>query len=91
MIHLDANFLVDATVPGSPAHADFRAWSAAGESFGVSTIAWAEYLCGPLDPQAEAMAKQIFPSAESLLTSDSVWLRTFSTKPVDVLAPWQIV
>jgi hypothetical protein len=37
------------------------------------------------------MAKQIFPSAESLLTSDNVWLRTFSTKPVDVLAPWQIV
>lgn len=72
MIHLDTNFLVDATVPGSLAHADFRAWSAAGESFGVSTIAWAEYLCGPLDPQAEAMAKQIFPSAESLLTSDSV-------------------
>src|SRR5579859_8297685 len=72
MIHLDTNFLVDATVSGSRAHADFRAWSAAGESFGVSTIAWAEYLCGPLDPQAEAMAKRIFPSAESLLTSDSV-------------------
>src|SRR6266404_2727369 len=72
MIHFDTNFLVDATVSGSPAHVKFRAWSAAGESFAVSTIAWAEYLCGPLDPQGEVIAEQMFPSAESFLTGDSV-------------------
>jgi predicted nucleic acid-binding protein len=71
MIHFDTNFLIQATVAGSPAHAGFRQWSAAGESFGVSAVAWAEYLCGPLDPQGEAIARQIFPSPEGFLTPDA--------------------
>ena len=72
MIHLDTNFLIRATVAGSPAHGCFRQWSAAGESFGVSAVAWAEYLCGPLDPQGEAIAKQMFPLPESFLPGDAV-------------------
>jgi predicted nucleic acid-binding protein len=72
MIHFDTNFLVGATISGSPAHTRFRTWSVAGESFGISTIAWGEYLCGPLDPQGEAIAKQIFPAAEGFLTGDAV-------------------
>jgi predicted nucleic acid-binding protein len=71
MVHFDTNFLIRATVEGSPAHAGFRRWSAAGESFGVSTVAWAEFLCGPLDPQGEAIAKQMFPSPESFLAVDA--------------------
>lgn len=71
MIHFDTNFLVRATVTGSPAHQEFRQWSAAAESFGVSAVAWAEYLCGPLDPKGEAIARQIFPSPESFLTNDA--------------------
>src|SRR5258707_3290588 len=72
MIHFDTNFLVDATVVGSTAHVKVRAWSAGGESLGVSSIALAEYLCGPLDPQGEVIARQMFPSAEGFLTSDAV-------------------
>jgi predicted nucleic acid-binding protein len=71
MVHLDTNFLIQATVAGSPAHAGFRRWSAVGENFGISAVAWAEYLCGPLDPQGEAIAKQMFPLPEGFLAGDA--------------------
>jgi predicted nucleic acid-binding protein len=71
MIHLDTNFLIQATVAGSAAHGRFRQWVAAGEALGVSTVAWAEYLCGPLDPQGEAIAKQMFPLPEGFLAPDA--------------------
>jgi predicted nucleic acid-binding protein len=56
MIHFDTNFLIQATITGSPAHEHFRNWAAAGESFGISSIAWSEYLCGPLDATARTLA-----------------------------------
>ncbi len=71
MIHFDTNFLIQATLAGSPAHSRFRAWSAAGGAFGVSTVAWAEYLCGPLDATAEAMARRVFPNPEAFLPADA--------------------
>ena len=30
----------------------------------MSAVAWAEYLCGPLDPKGEAVAKEMFPLPE---------------------------
>jgi len=71
MIHLDTNFLIQATIAGSPAHARLRQWVTAREGLGVSAVAWAEYLCGPLDPQGEAIAKRIFPSPEGFLSPDA--------------------
>jgi predicted nucleic acid-binding protein len=72
MIHFDTNFLIQATQAGSPAHVKFKEWSAANESFGVSTIAWTEYLCGPLDATAEALARSIFPVPEMFIEPDAV-------------------
>lgn len=71
MIHLDTNFLVQITVPGSPAHAQFTAWASAQESLNVSSVAWAEFLCGPMDATAEALARQIFPNPEPFLPADA--------------------
>ena len=71
MIHFDTNFLIQATVTGSPAHEQFRQWSTAGENCNVSTIAWSEYLCGPLDATARALALQIFASPEPFLSADA--------------------
>jgi predicted nucleic acid-binding protein len=71
MIHFDTNFLIRATVAGSPAHVRVRQWAAAGEGLGVSAVAWAEYLCGPLDPQGEVIAKQMFPLPEGFLAHDA--------------------
>ena len=71
MIHLDTNFLIAATVADSPAHQKLRAWAASGEEFRVSTIAWAEYLCGPLDTSAETIARSLFPNPEPFLAADA--------------------
>jgi predicted nucleic acid-binding protein len=62
MIHFDTNFLIQTLVAGSPAHEKFRAWIQAQEDCNASSIAWAEFLCGPLDAPAEAIARQIFPN-----------------------------
>jgi predicted nucleic acid-binding protein len=72
VIHFDTNFLIQVTVAGSSAHERFRAWAAADEKFTVSSIAWAEFLCGPLDATAESMARQIFPNPEPFLSVDAV-------------------
>ena len=72
MIHFDTNFLIQTTVAGSPAHVQFAAWVSTQEAFNVSSIAWAEFLCGPVDATAEALARQIFPNPESFLPADAV-------------------
>lgn len=72
MIHFDTNFLIQATRAGSPAHKKFQGWFVANESFGVSTVAWAEYLCGPLDATAETLARSIFPAPEMFIEADAV-------------------
>jgi predicted nucleic acid-binding protein len=71
MIHLDTNFLIQTAVAGSSAHERFRAWASAQENLNVSSIAWAEFLCGPLDVTAESIARQIFPNPGPLLPVDA--------------------
>ena len=72
MIHFDTNFLIQANIAGSAAHARFRAWSAGGEEFGISSVAWAEFLCGPLDAAGLALARRMFPSPEPFLPEDAL-------------------
>ena len=48
MIHLDTSFLIRALVPGSPEDRKLRGWIGEGKTLGMSTVAWAELLCGPL-------------------------------------------
>src|SRR4051812_26256875 len=72
MIHFDTNSLIQATVAGSAAHVQFAAWATAQEAFNVSSIAWAEFLCGPMDATAEALARQILPNPEAFLPADAV-------------------
>jgi len=67
MIHFDTNFLIQAVIAGSPAHAQFRSSALSGEKFSVSSVAWAEFLCGPLDTKAESIARQMFPDSEAFL------------------------
>jgi len=72
MIHFDTNFLIQSVVAGSVAHEKFRVWTQAQENCNASSIAWAEFLCGPLDAPAEAIARQIFPNPEPFLPADAV-------------------
>jgi predicted nucleic acid-binding protein len=71
MIHFDTNFLIQTVVAGSAAHEKFRNWTLAQEECNASSIAWAEFLCGPLDSTAETIARQIFPQPEPFLPADA--------------------
>jgi predicted nucleic acid-binding protein len=63
--------LIQATVAGSPAHDRFRVWATGGETFGISSVAWAEFLCGPVDTAGELLAKRLFLAPEPFLATDA--------------------
>lgn len=71
MIHFDTNFLIQTVVAGSVAHEKFRGWTQTQDACSASSIAWAEFLCGPLDATAENLARQIFPNPEPFLPADA--------------------
>jgi predicted nucleic acid-binding protein len=71
MVHLDTNFLIDALVPGSPQEAQLVTWLTAGETIGISSLAWGEFLCGPLSASAETLARRLFPLAVALEGDDA--------------------
>ena len=64
--------MIEISVAGSVAHAQFAARVREQEVLNVSTIAWAEFLCGPVDATGEALARQIFPQPEPFLPADAV-------------------
>ena len=59
MIHLDTSFLIRALVRGSPEDARLREWIRANEPLGMSAIAWAEFLCGPVDEAVLSLASAV--------------------------------
>ena len=71
MIHLDTNFLIQALVPNSAAEAKLQTWLRDGEDLGISSIAWSEFLCGPLTQNDETVAHILFPAPESFLAADA--------------------
>lgn len=71
MIHLDTNFLIQSLVPGSAAEAKLQTWLKDGEDLGISSIAWSEFLCGPLSHEDENLAQELFPAPEPFLASDA--------------------
>lgn len=58
-IHLDTSFLIRSLRQGSPEDLRLRKWLRAGQPPAMSTIAWAEFLCGPLSPEATPLAAEI--------------------------------
>jgi predicted nucleic acid-binding protein len=71
MIHLDTNFLIQALVPNSVSEAKLQMWLRHDEELGISSIALSEFLCGPLTPKDETLAKVVFPAPEPFLASDA--------------------
>jgi predicted nucleic acid-binding protein len=56
MIHLDANYLIGAAEGTTTAKEDLRNWLRRGELFAASSIAWTEFLSGPIkDEQIEVV------------------------------------
>ena len=50
MIHLDTSFLIRSLIPGSSEAARVEVWINTRTPLGVSSICYAEFLCGPLNP-----------------------------------------
>ncbi len=59
MIHLDTGFLIRALVRDSEESVTLLAWLGTGESVRVSTIAWTEFLCGPVEADAFEKAERV--------------------------------
>ena len=59
MIHLDTSFLIRALDLGSPEDRKLRGWIGEGKTLGMSTVSWAELLCGPLKRSEMELATEI--------------------------------
>lgn len=59
MIHLDTSFLIQSLKPGSPEDRKLRIWIEEDETLVMSTVAWSEFLCGPLDRSEMELATEI--------------------------------
>lgn len=59
MIHLDTGFLIRALVRNSPQDIRLRSWLRSNTQLGISSIAWAEFLCGPVDLRDADLAARI--------------------------------
>lgn len=58
-IHLDTSFLIHALVPRSPESDALRRWLGSGHALSICTLAWGEFLCGPLEVEVEVLAHRI--------------------------------
>jgi predicted nucleic acid-binding protein len=58
-IHLDTSFLIRAAVGGSEESVLLRLRLVKGEAIGISSIAWAEFLCGPVSVTAMEDAAEL--------------------------------
>lgn len=59
MTHLDTSFLIRALKVGTPEDRKLREWIGKGESLAMCTIAWGEFLCGPLSRHEFELADAI--------------------------------
>ena len=59
MIHLDTGFLIRSLVRNSSEDIQFRTWLRSNTEVGISSIAWAEFLCGPVEKNDVALAARI--------------------------------
>lgn len=71
MIHLDTSFLIQALVPGSAPGTKLQTWLTSGEDLGISSIAWSEFLCGPLTTEHTVLVEILFATPEPFLASDA--------------------
>jgi len=72
MIHLDTSFVIRGLVRGSAEDRALRKWLAAGETLGMSTVAWTEFLCGPLEERHRDLASRVVSQRVAFLEADSI-------------------
>ena len=60
MIHLDTSFLIRAVVAGSLEDKRLRRWLRTDETVRISSLVWAEFLCGPVSSTAAEDVAELF-------------------------------
>ena len=71
MIHLDADFLIRGMIPGTPQAVSLREWLVSGEAMGMSSVGWAEFLCGPVSEPVLVRAARIVSERVPLVEDDA--------------------
>lgn len=71
MIHLDTGFLIHALVKHSSADKQLRKWLVEGAPLAVSTIVWAEFLCGPVKAHEIELAARFIPEQVPFVADDA--------------------
>jgi predicted nucleic acid-binding protein len=72
MIHLDTSFLIRALVRHSPQDKLLREWLADKAPLAVSTVVWAEFLCGPVESLDVELAVDVFRERVPFVSDDAV-------------------
>jgi predicted nucleic acid-binding protein len=72
VIDLDANFLVDVFRRGTSSARSLDRWVSRGESINISSVAWAEFLCGPVESRNAIDARGLLNRIEPLTDPDAV-------------------
>jgi predicted nucleic acid-binding protein len=71
VIHLDTSFLIRALAAGTPEDRTLRSWLREETALGMSSIGWAELLCGPIGVTEITLASRIITDPEPFLVSDA--------------------
>jgi predicted nucleic acid-binding protein len=71
MIHLDTSFLIRALVAGSEEDLLLRRWLTDGTPLGLSAIVWAEFLCGPIEPDHAELAARVISDPVPFVQQDA--------------------
>ena len=71
MIHFDSSFLIRSLIAGTSEEIRLVSWRGAGETVGISAIAWGEFLCGPVTRTDEALVRKLFPVPEAYTAVDA--------------------
>lgn len=74
MIVFDANYLIGAPKPNSPERDEIKRWHFAGEILATSSIAWTEFLSGPVTQENIADLRALLPGG--ILEFDEVCAAT---------------
>ncbi len=72
VIMVDTSFLIRALVPGTGEDRALRRWLRDGQRPITSAVAWAEFLCGPLEPAEFDLAALIVVDRVEFAAEDAV-------------------
>lgn len=71
MIHLDTSYLIHALSAGSRESARLRDWIGAKERLEISSVAWAEFVCGEVAAAAAASVRRLFERCVPFTEADA--------------------